>query len=491
LTMRLASRLLIPLVIIIVAVMAPYAYWALMQREAWAVQQTQNMADEEAHLVAMSLEMVDDPAELVRVVTAVNAASPLFQVAVYDSRGFLWAGPGFMRDNPLSPAQVHAIVRAGRTVGMTRRLKQTNLYSVVIPLKSARYAAFELARGLSGLEAARRQVRIRFILNTATLILVLSLVMAWLLKRRVTTPLASLLERFRLLSEGQRTSRSAALREARELEQLGNAFEDMADRLERSHSALVQQMSESLSLERQLRFSERMAMVGKLGASVAHEVAVPLNVIGARAQMLRSVERLTDRDSRNLNIIQDQVARIQALVSNLLDIARPRTPTIELIDLRDAVHHVVDLLNGDIERAGVDVALHMDDKLPVRVDRGQIEQVLINILTNAFRAMDSIEQKRRIRIQGLLQDTGLVGGNLVTLYIDDSGPGVPPAMDERIFEAFFTTRERSGGSGIGLAVARSLVEQQGGTLTSEKSAADFPGARFVLRLPAAEMNSNG
>ncbi len=237
-------------------------------------------------------------------------------------------------------------------------------------------------------------------------------------------------------------------------------------------------ITEQRALEMRLIASDRLAFLGQLVAGVAHEVANPLASISGCAEALaslalaapREAERSEAREFRDL--IRNEVARCERILSTLLRSARPDPASVA--DLGSVVDTVLRLLERHPAFTRVRVVRRIPGGLPpARIDPDSLKQVVIALATNAARAMPG---------GGVLTLQAARSGEHVILDVLDTGPGVPRELRTRIFEPFFTT-DASQGSGLGLAVARSLVRGRGGELTYRPRRGS--GAAFRARLKCA------
>jgi PAS domain S-box-containing protein len=253
--------------------------------------------------------------------------------------------------------------------------------------------------------------------------------------------------------------------------------------------ASLRDLSGQKEIERQLQISERLSMVGLMTAGVAHEINNPLEGIGNYLNLLRRDGLPEDKRARYVESVQHGFDRIRDIVSDLSAMAQPEPEREGAAsrdrdaDLREVVEQALRLLAHTRDFKGVEVERSgLDDALPFRGDPGRIEQVLINLLLNAARAM---EGKGTIRIDArrLRDPRGIA---TVELSVTDQGPGIPPEHLEQIFDPFFT---RSGGSGLGLFVSYGIVRAHDGTLAAEN--VEPHGARFTLRLPLVPSGTGG
>ncbi|NOZ86858.1 MAG: hypothetical protein GXP49_11405 [Deltaproteobacteria bacterium] len=230
----------------------------------------------------------------------------------------------------------------------------------------------------------------------------------------------------------------------------------------------------------------RLASLGEMAASLAHEIRNPLGAIKGAAQFLgRSAE---GKQGEFLDIILEETNRLNGVVEHFLEYARPYRLKKTLVDVNELVKHAVSVIRTDTYK-NMGIEFRPDPDLPsIIADHDGLQQVLLNLLRNAFEAMDSngeimIYTARSRRISSSLIKAilpGKEGTGWIEIRIRDNGPGVPAALREKIFSPFYTTKER--GTGLGLAISRRIVEAHGGRLLL-KSRHGSSGATFYIRLP--------
>lgn len=226
--------------------------------------------------------------------------------------------------------------------------------------------------------------------------------------------------------------------------------------------------------EPELRRLDRLAAVGRLAADIVHEIRNPLVSIKTFVSLLP--ERLDDREFRErfVQVVGDEVRRIERMLERVLDHARPSAEGPPRADLPSAVDAALGLLDPRLRAGRVQVERRTGEGLPpVPLHADALRQVVLNLLLNAVEASP---QGGRLELSAEAHEDG------VTLVVRDQGPGIPPELRERVFEPFFSTkRERAGG--LGLAISRRIAEEAGGRL--ELADTPPPGATFRLQLPRA------
>jgi PAS domain S-box-containing protein len=242
--------------------------------------------------------------------------------------------------------------------------------------------------------------------------------------------------------------------------------------------AIGQDQSQIDELQRQVVRAERLATLGELAAGVVHELNNPLTSITVYAEYLvRKLERAgaEQADLEKLRRIGASAQRILRFSRDLVQYARPSGRDLEPVDVAGVVRQSVSICDHLVERGGISLTVEVDPELPViRAIAGQLEQVLINLITNAVHAVESGGQ---VMVRARVDEPGRI-----LLEVADSGPGVAEEDRARIFEPFFTTKTDGKGTGLGLSIVRNIVEQHRGEIALERS--DLGGAAFRVVLPA-------
>jgi signal transduction histidine kinase len=238
-----------------------------------------------------------------------------------------------------------------------------------------------------------------------------------------------------------------------------------------------QDQSKIDALQQQIVRAERLATLGELAAGVVHELNNPLTSITVYAEYLvrKGEAQGTDgADIEKLRRIGASAQRILRFSRDLVQYARPSGKEREPVDLAAVVRQSVSICEHLIERGGIELAVDVAPQLPVvHAVAGQLEQVLINLITNAVHA---VENGGKVVVRAGPDEAG------VRLEVADSGPGVAEDHRERIFEPFFTTKADGKGTGLGLPIVRNIVEQHKGQISVERS--ELGGALFRVVIPA-------
>ena len=247
-------------------------------------------------------------------------------------------------------------------------------------------------------------------------------------------------------------------------------------------STIVRDLSQRRQVERQVVESEKLVTLGQLASSVAQEIGAPLTTIGIILENLKKSHAGDADVERQVVTAVEQLNRIARLTHGLVELAKPGELNLELLHVRDVVERVLELLGASLKRANVHVEMQAPEHLPrVLADAGQLQQVFLNLLMNAQRALQSKGGGSvRIRAQ-LTRGLPVVGRPLrqvIKFDVADDGPGIEPTDLHYVFAPFFS---RSGGSGLGLALAKQIIHAHGGTIEATSTLGD--GAIFTILLP--------
>jgi signal transduction histidine kinase len=231
-------------------------------------------------------------------------------------------------------------------------------------------------------------------------------------------------------------------------------------------------------IEDEIETSRRLSASGRLTRGVAHEVKNPINAIVLHLQLLQNKLQQIDPDTRrHMDIIGSEIHRLDRVVQILVDFTRPRNLRLEETDLRRILEDVALLAAPDAAQHGVALVRKLpSERLPVKVDIDFIKQAILNIVLNGVQAMPH---------GGALTMGARIEKDVIIAEIRDQGTGIPPDVQEKVFELYFTTKV--DGSGIGLAQAYQILQWHYGSVDFES--AEGQGTTFRLRLPRAELRS--
>ena len=225
-----------------------------------------------------------------------------------------------------------------------------------------------------------------------------------------------------------------------------------------------------------MKRAERLSAIGQLSAGLAHEIRNPLASISGAASILARSEGLDPKNRKCLDIITSECDRLNGLLTNFLNFARPRPPRLQTVQLEPVLENVLGLASHGVRGKTVRFEKKIDAELrPVECDPEQLEQVLLNLMINAIEASPDGET---VTLAAAADESR------ITIGVVDHGHGVAPAHIDRLFDPFFTTKEH--GTGLGLPVAHQIVRQMGGSLLAQANT--DRGMTFSVVLPAKAQN---
>jgi len=235
------------------------------------------------------------------------------------------------------------------------------------------------------------------------------------------------------------------------------------------------------TMNAQLMHSDKLAALGKMGASVAHEINNPLVVV---VQKIGWMEDLLDEEDpqktknleeykKTISKIDYHLERIRKVVHNMLGYARRMEPRFEAVDINETLDQTIDLLENYALVNNINIQTDLSSSLPIIAnDKAQLQQVFLNLISNAI---DAISKDGLIEIESRTADSHIV------VTISDDGPGIPKDQQRRVFEPFFTTKETEKGTGLGLWISYDIMEKMGGTIIFESKVGE--GSAFTVKIP--------
>jgi PAS domain S-box-containing protein len=239
---------------------------------------------------------------------------------------------------------------------------------------------------------------------------------------------------------------------------------------------IVRDVTDEKRLTEQLLQQEKLAAVGQLVSGVAHELNNPLASVTAFAQLLLAAPPDAPYDRQAIEAINQEARRAAKIVSNLLTFARQHQPERTVADINRVIDDTLELRRYALRTANVTVETSFDEGLPLTwADPFQLQQVVLNLLTNAEHALFTWDGERTLSL------TTESSGDQLIIRVKDSGPGIAPEHLQRIFNPFFTTKPVGEGTGLGLSISDGIVREHGGRIRAESRVGH--GATFIVELP--------
>src|SRR6266403_1019664 len=256
--------------------------------------------------------------------------------------------------------------------------------------------------------------------------------------------------------------------------ELTRKIEEATAELTRKNRDLEELNELLVAARRDLTSKERLAALGQLAGTIAHELGNPLNALSGHLQLLARRADLAEPAKSQVAVLQGEVGRMTQIIRRFLDQTRGFTPATETVELAPLVDEALDLTLGVEARQRIQVERDVDGKA-VRTDPGLVRHLLTNLMANAVDAMPN---------GGRLEVRARADGRDVELRVSDTGTGMPPEVKRHIFEAFFTTKPDGKGTGLGLAICKEIARALRGRIDVESEPGK--GSAFTVRFPAAD-----
>lgn len=483
--MKLGTKLVVLLAVIVSAVMIVASLITLKQRERSLDAVARN--ELRAHALTLRIALEEDylPGRLPdaqRLINRLRENTELYNIILFDAEGNLMLiSNQETLDQFRYQEQAKRSIATGETSEIERSFNNQIFLSIVMPLQVSgkRVAALEVVQPITFVQAHINTARYHIAITTILLCVTILLVVYMVTRYSLTIPIRELVGGALAVGQGDLAYRVIVPPGGSELSQLAREFNRMADKLDEQRRAAQREVEERLSLERRLKHSERLAAVGSLAAGVAHEMGAPLQVIDGRAkQLLNHPDAPMENRNRNLSIIRNQAERITQIVRQLLNLARPYDLRLRKMSLSHELLSAIEAVEQLASRNHVQIQTSLNDNLKIDADPSLLQQVFLNICNNAIQAMPEGGQ---LSIESVETDKRREGGEFVAVRFTDTGQGIAPEHLGHIFDPFFTTKEVGHGTGLGLAVASRIVEEHRGWI--EVANTVDGGAEFTVYLP--------
>ena len=475
---KLGTRLTLVLMLCVMPILAAYTYWSIEHSNAYVNELRQSARAVGSGLApAVSDEVAAQDWNKIDEAFSKMAAAGT-RSALLRKDGTLW------HSNPDFPAELVEAARTQLAQSQAAEFEPSagarNWFCELVPLKGSDGALIGYLLEVQDWTKVARDNRANFIASLLVAILLLGVVATVIplsVNRYVSRPLAELSAKVMKFPLAQDEVVDSDLTAGSEVELLTTEFRKLDQQLNRARTDLEDRHRRELELERELLRADRLATIGTLAAGLAHEIGTPMGVIRVRAESLQEDATISADSRVKLGVIVRQIDRIARIVRMLLDYARKSESHKATCDLRTIAERALTLLEPEAARRGVRTIARLgDNPLMVNCDADQLEQVFVNMIMNAFDAMN--------RGSGTLRVTADTehdsGGSRVMLAFEDTGVGVAPEDEDRLFAPFFTTKEPGKGTGMGLAVSQSIAREHGGEITFSSVPS---GSRFVVVIP--------
>ncbi len=351
-------------------------------------------------------------------------------------------------------------------------LAQTGSYEVVGPSRGFHYVLLSsYEQRLNELERTRTTL-----LSVSLAGILLSGLIVWFLISRITHPLLVLRDHAEAVGRGDFTRRISQFSDD-ECGAVAVAFNDMTGNLQASRADLEKAVGTLKSTQAQLMQSEKLSAVGQFVAGVAHELNNPLTSVIGFSELLQATS--TDPKQKDqLGHIARSAMRCHKIVHSLLGFSRQHEPERKLVNLHEVADAVLEIVTYDMRVNNVTLVREYAETLPPLLgDTHQLQQVVLNIVSNARQALEIFRHDGHISLRTGSNDTH------VWLRIVDNGPGISPENLKKIFDPFFTTKPQGKGTGLGLSLSYGIVQEHHGSIRAESQPG--VGTEFILEFPIA------
>ncbi len=344
------------------------------------------------------------------------------------------------------------------------------------------------------IEAASRQSLIGTLLFGVVFVVLISVFLCIILYKFVSKPVALMEEGMKRLAKGD-FDHPIEINTKDEMGLLARTFNSMAQDIKRYRehmedwtkalqAEVEKKTAEIMKAQEQLIDAEKLASLGRMAAGIAHELNSPLTGIVTFAHLMRKrIPPDNKQDAEDLDVIIEQANRCSKIIKGLLGFARKGTSEKIQISINDLLESSIAMVKNQAKFHNIQLAINLAEKLPsVIADPNQIQQVFLNMLTNAADAMNDVGTIKIIT--RTVTDETDPSKQYVEIEFTDTGPGIPPEHMNKIFEPFFTTKPVGKGTGLGLPVSYGIVKRHGGDIIAKSEPGK--GATFLIRLPVAE-----
>jgi len=487
--MQVWTKLTLGFALTTITIVGGYGIYQLRQEE-------RNLRDAARHhmgLIGAALQVAMEnairdlqPMDVQEIVDVVKRWDPSVDVLVFDAAGLITAGSS---DSTPKEDVVRDLVLDAQSAGQASvRFEDPQGLSHVIgafPILGEDGLAMGTLAVVRPLDASLQDLRSEAGVTVLTLLtLTVGLVGAgWLLAFvYVRRPIRALVAAMRAVRSGDLSAQAAPCG-ADEIGAAAGEFNALVADLADARRRLLEAVEARQATEASLQRADKLVTVGQLAAELAHEIGSPLQILHGRARTLAARPDLPADVQRTGEILANESDRITRIVDQLLTLSRRSAPCMTDVELRVPVSDIVELFGGEARRHDVRLELECDDSLPtVTVDVSQIQQVVMNLLSNAVRAS---KRGGCVRVVLGASSFAVEGGEprpSVSLVVEDTGEGIPEALLPHIFEPFFTTRAETGGTGLGLAVVKSIVDSHGGAIAVTTRG---ERTRFTVQFPVS------
>ncbi len=479
----LRTVLIINVIVPLLLAMAAATYFGLRAMEHLVEDRMQ----EDVQLVARAIRMqVSYSLEKERSGSLNQALQSVFHIGrvygayVYDTEGERIAAVGAVEPSR-QQGDLREVVEGGKRQGQYEKIQGRRVYSYFVPLfdtSGKSNGLLQVTRRKSDFEDHIFRLRLMVAAILAGGGLFVSGFVLFGFHRAAGQYFKALAQSMTRVQEGDRSHRTP-IEGPKEIAVLAKSLNSMLDSMDRSAKEVSQRREAQRILENKLRESEKMAAIGQLAAGVAHELGAPLSLIDGKAQRCLRDRNLNEVHGKSLQDIRHQVQRMDSIVRQLLDFGKGTMREKRWSRAAHLAHSAVRTIQKETANRVELLASGPEPGPFLYVDPLRLEQALINLLRNATQSTGIT----RVRLSW-----AIAANHAIIFRVDDDGAGIADEIKPRIFEPFFTMRNNSSNTGLGLAVVHGIIQEHGGSIQVYDG--DLGGAGFQITLPPQKENGH-
>ena len=502
--MRIATKLTLLLLLAVSAVLAGFGYIRIQQERNRLIEELQQEVVVLANAMGLAVEHAlrdRQPEDIRELLTEiVRDPNPVDRIRIFNGRleEINGASTDAAATTTIPQEEWRRVLTTGEVRVQYLATAPRPVVYVVLPLKNRRGGI------IGGLEIIHLATRVQRQIDETTrdlalrmglLSLTIAVVIWFTVRMSIRRPIRALVRAALAVGRG-RLDQRISVRRRDEVGQLASAFNRMAEDLQAARQGLLTESQARLDTERQLQQEQKLAAIGRLASEVAHEIGTPMNIISGR---IESIQRALPPDhpvGRHTATVLRQVERVSEIIRHLLEYARPRRPAARPVAVAPVLDRVADLLGPLAQRHQVRLTAEAGQVLPMLLaDADQLQQVLLNLVTNA---LDATPAGGQVRLTAGADASpasstsmenrssvhrGFAATPHVTICVADTGCGIPADRLEKIFEPFFSTKERRGGTGLGMSIVEDIARAHRAAIEIES--AEGRGTTVRLHWPVA------
>lgn len=468
----------------IMVVLSGYGYISILSRKDTLIRKMKLEAKGIGRTLGVSLGKTPIPKETGYIQTLIDAIEEhertLGVIVYFKEDHLVFQSKSLHEGSKPDLDTIQASIKEDQSKEMFRAYMGISVFSYTFPIKNEmgeNIGGATILQNATFVEKDIRQAEWSVVITTLLLIIITVVLVLFTSKRWVTKPLAQLGDGIEYIAKGNFNARIPIGKGNEEISKVAKAFNQMVIDLEKARNRIMEEAETKLALERSLRQSEKLAIVGRLASELAHEIRTPLTSIKIFFQSLEQEIGADDLRKQDFRIIMKEIDRIDENITRLLDFAKPEDPQFQPVNIYELLQETLNLLMAKIKNNNIHLNLCLSKSPPVMAgDPKQLRQIFLNLLINAIEAMP---RGGVLTIHSNIKSEEKDGGNFLQITIRDTGQGISEENIPHIFDPFFTTKE--GGTGLGLSIVSSLVQKHEGKIVVESTLGG--GTSFILSLP--------